>query len=347
MKLGIIGTGKIIHEALPAMEPIKTIEKTAIFARPHSREKGEKLAARFGISEVYTDYDELLAKADIDCVYIGLVNSAHHPYAKAALLAGKHVILEKPFTSTVAEAEDLAALAREKGLFIMEAVTVLHSDLFDKMKESVNKLGPIKLAHANYSQYSSRYGRYKEGKVDPAFNPELSGGALYDINLYNIQYLIALLGTPDEASYFSNKGFNGIDTSGILIMNYPEFTAACTGAKDCDGPSGISLQGEEGYMRLDGKPNVPNNLYLEYIDPDHPELVESPSGGMDRAKLTFSYEPGPVHHRMTREFEDFAKIVDSGDAKEAEACLCQSLHVMKVLEKARKGAGIHFGVDQD
>ena len=307
MKLGIIGTGKIIHEALPAMEPIKTIEKTAIFARPHSREKGEKLAARFGISEVYTDYDELLAKADIDCVYIGLVNSAHHPYAKAALLAGKHVILEKPFTSTVAEAEDLAALAREKGLFIMEAVTVLHSDLFDKMKESVNKLGPIKLAHANYSQYSSRYGRYKEGKVDPAFNPELSGGALYDINLYNIQYLIALLGTPDEAAYFPNKGFNGIDTSGILIMNSPEFTAACTGAKDCDGPS----------------------------------------GGMDRAKLTFSYEPGPVHHRMTREFEDFAKIVDSGDAKEAEACLCQSLHVMKVLEKARKGAGIHFGVDQD
>ena len=347
MKLGIIGTGKIVNEALSAMEPVKAIEKTAIFARPHSREKGEKLAARFGIREVYTDYDALLAGADVDCVYIGLVNSAHYSYARAALLAGKHVIMEKPFTSTVAEAEDLAAVAGEKGLFIMEAVTVLHSDLFDRMKEAVDKLGPIRLAHANYSQYSSRYGRYKEGKVEPAFNPELSGGALYDINLYNIQYLIALLGTPEEASYFPNKGFNGIDTSGILIMNYPEFTAACTGAKDCDGPCGISLQGEEGYMRLDGKPNVPNSLYLEYIDPDHPELVESPSGGMDRAKLTFSYEPEPVHHRMTREFEDFARIVDSGDAKEARACLGQSLKVMRVLEKARKAAGIRFGVDRD
>ena len=347
MKLGIIGTGKIIHEALPAMEPVKSIEKTAIFARPHSREKGEKLAVSYGISKVYTDYQQLLAEADIDCVYIGLVNSAHYSYAREALLAGRHVILEKPFTSTVAEAEDLAALAREKGLFIMEAVTVLHSDLFDKMKEAVGKLGPIKLAHANYSQFSSRYTNYKAGKVEPAFDPDLSGGALYDINLYNIQYLTALLGNPQKAEYFPNRGFNGIDTSGILIMTYPEFTVACTGAKDCDGPSGISLQGEDGYMKLDGKPNVPNSLYLEYIDPDHPELVESPSGGMDRAKLTFSYEAPEVHHRMTREFEDFARIVDTADAREAEACINQTLNVMRVLEQARKGAGIRFGVDQD
>ena len=75
MKLGIIGTGKIIHDALYAMKPLEQIEKNAIFARPHSRDKAEALAGRYGIREVYTDYDELLDRADVDTVYIGLVNS--------------------------------------------------------------------------------------------------------------------------------------------------------------------------------------------------------------------------------------------------------------------------------
>ena len=88
MKLGIIGTGKIVHEALFAMEEIAEIERTAIFARPKSREKGEKLAEQYGIGKVYTDYAELLSDSGVDCVYIGLVNSAHYPYAKQALLAG-------------------------------------------------------------------------------------------------------------------------------------------------------------------------------------------------------------------------------------------------------------------
>ena len=85
MKLAIIGTGKIVHEALFALEPVDRVEVVAIFARPHSKEKAEALAEKYGIGEVYTDYDELLAKSDAQAVYIGLVNSAHFPYAKKAL----------------------------------------------------------------------------------------------------------------------------------------------------------------------------------------------------------------------------------------------------------------------
>ena len=59
MKLALIGTGKIIEDALFAMEPVKTIERTAVFARPHSRDKAEKLAKQYAIKEVYTDYEEL------------------------------------------------------------------------------------------------------------------------------------------------------------------------------------------------------------------------------------------------------------------------------------------------
>ena len=62
MKLALIGTGKIIEDALFAMEPVETIERTAIFARPHSRDKAEKFAKQYAIKEVYTDYEELLEK---------------------------------------------------------------------------------------------------------------------------------------------------------------------------------------------------------------------------------------------------------------------------------------------
>lgn len=119
MKLAFIGTGKIIEDALFAAAPVENIEITAIFARPHSRAKAESFAGQYNIPEIYTDYGELLKKTEADTVYIGLVNKAHYPYAKEALLSGKHVILEKPFTGFYEEAKELQQIAEEKKLFFL------------------------------------------------------------------------------------------------------------------------------------------------------------------------------------------------------------------------------------
>ena len=118
MRLALIGTGKIIREALTALQEIPKgkIVRQAIFGRPHSRAKAEALAAEFGVAKVYTDYAERLADPDLDFVYIGLVNSVHYRYTKQALLAGKNVILEKPSTSSYRETKELADLAVAKGL---------------------------------------------------------------------------------------------------------------------------------------------------------------------------------------------------------------------------------------
>ena len=121
MKLAIIGTGKIVHEALNALTAVESICVEAIYARPHSAKTGEELARQYGIKEVYTDYDRLLAEADVDAVYIGLINSAHFSYTRAALLAGKHVILEKPLTSTLEEAQALSRISKETGCYVLDA----------------------------------------------------------------------------------------------------------------------------------------------------------------------------------------------------------------------------------
>ena len=344
MKLAVIGTGKIVKEALFAASCVKEISMTAIFGRPHSRQKAADLAAQYGIAAVYTDYAALLSEADIDAVYIGLVNSAHYTYARQALEAGRHVILEKPFTSTAREAEDLVSLAKEKGLFILEAITTVHGPVFGKLREMLPRIGTLKIHQGNFSQYSSRYGDYLKGNVSPVFDPALSGGALYDINLYNIYMAAALYGKPEQAFYFPNRGFNGADTSGTAVLSYPGFQAVLTGAKDSDSPCQTVIQGEKGWIRIPGKPNNPEGLEMEYWDEDGPDVLSS-SGGRDRAMIRDQYSAPPCPHRMVPEFEAFARIIDTEDREAAERCSQASLCVMEILEETRKSAGIRFGVD--
>ena len=331
MKLGIIGTGKIIIDALYAMEPLKEISCNAIFARPRSKDKGEELAKQYSIPEVYTDYDELLDKADIDTVYIGLINSVHYEYAKRALEKKKNVILEKPFAGTYEEAKGLIDLARQNDLFVFEAITVLHNDVIEKMKENLPKLGKIRMMLANYSQYSSRYDNYLAGQVDHAFDPEFLGGALRDINVYNIHYAVELFGLPEKTHYYPNIGFNGIDISGTMVMEYDGFSAVCTGAKDSDSPGFVSIQGEKGYMRIDGKPNVAPNLTIVITDDNSASGERDAAGAVVRAVSTEEFIPKKVHHRMTREFKDFAYIINNKDRIMADRYVSETLGVMKVV----------------
>lgn len=342
MKLALIGTGKIIEDALFAMNPVETIERTAIFARAHSREKAEKFAKQYGIREVYTDYRELLEKTEADTVYIGLINSAHYPYAREALLAGKNVILEKPFTGFYEETKKLQQIANEKKLFIFEAITVLHNEVFYEMKKNLKKLGKIRMALCNYSQYSSRYDAYLEGDITHSFDPAYYGGALYDINVYNIHYCIGLFGEPKDVTYYPNIGPNGIDTSGTLVMEYDGFSAVCTGSKDSDSPGYVCIQGEKGFMKVDSKPNIASELKTIYVDENVKEKVRDAAGAMVRATITEDYKAGEHHHRMTQEFTDFARVIDEKNYETAKEFLDETVAVSKVLEIARTKAGIPF-----
>ena len=316
MKLAVIGTGKIVNEALIAIKEAGDIELAAIFARPHSRARGIELASAYDIPAVYTDYDELLDQADIDTVYIGLINSVHYEYARKALERAKNVILEKPFTGTLEEAEDLFRIADEKGCFIFEAITVLHNSVFEKMRETLPKLGTIRMMQANFSQYSSRYDRYLSGIVDPSFDPGCLGGALRDINVYNIHFAAGLFGVPRSARYYPNIGHNGADTSGVLIMEYDGFTAVCIAAKDSDSPCFVSVQGEKGYMRVNDKPNSAADLTIVIRDPEYSEI---------------HYTEEPCH-RMTREFRDFVRMIDGKDPEKSDFCREKTLEVMRVLD---------------
>ena len=322
MRLGIVGNGSIVQGALQSIKDTD-IEVNALWCR--NAEKGKPLAHEYGIPAVYTEYDEFLCSDAFDTVYIGLINSLHYAYAKEALLAGKNVICEKPFTLTEAEAKELHMIAMDRDVLLFEAIMSRYSANYEALQEHLDKVGDVRIVRCYYSQYSRRYPAYREGNVLPAFDPKLAGGALMDINVYCIHFVTGLFGKPQQVHYYANKGFNGIDTSGVVVLEYRDFLAVCTGAKDCSAENGAVIQGTNGTITMASRPGMIKNLTYTALD------------GTTEA-LDIAEEANP----MRTEFLRIRDCIDGQEFRKANAWMLQSLTVMHVLEKARKDADLPF-----
>ncbi|WP_307978494.1 Gfo/Idh/MocA family oxidoreductase [uncultured Acidaminococcus sp.] len=332
MDVGVLGSGAIVPVALASMEAVPGIRVKALWCREHSRQRGEALAREYGISQVFTDLESLFREGGVDTVYIALVNPVHYAYARAALLAGKNVILEKPFCPSFAQAQDLAELARRQGLFLLEAMPLWHGALFRKVRELVPRLGPIRVVQCNYSQYSSRYDRYLQKEVLPAFDPAAFGGALYDLDVYNIAFAAGLFGRPEKVAYAPNRGWNGVDTSGVLFLQYPGFQAVLTAAKDSNSPSFLQIQGEKGWLKAEGKPIHPHRMVWKFVQ--GPDRDQFSTGAGKKEESVQSWTPPERKNRMVEEFGDYARIVNGKKKAEAEAYLQMTLTASEVLERA-------------
>lgn len=325
MKIGTVGTGVIVEEFLNAVKEVVNVECTAVYSR--KEETARVLADKYNVKQIYTDYDVLIKDENVNFVYIALPNSMHYEYALKALQNGKNVICEKPFTSTVEEAKVLIDLAKQKSLFLFEAITTLHLPNYTKIKEHIEALGEIKLVQCNFSQYSSRYDRFLAGVVSNVFNPAFSGGALVDINIYNLHFVTGLFGKAKEVKYLANIAENGIDTSGISILRYDDFICECVGAKDSYSPSFAIIQGTKGYIKLNGTTN---------------QCLSIEIGVGDKVK---TYNEQKYSNRMIYEVIDFTTMYHNNDLKKCHELLDHSLSIVETVVMARKDAGIVFAAD--
>ena len=321
MNLCAVGTSFITRNMLQEFARSDVLHCTAIYSR--KEETGKAMADEFGIQKVYTSLDEMLADPAIDMVYVASPNSVHYTQAKAALLAGKHVLCEKPFAPTVAEADELIALAKEKGLLLFEAITTAHHPHYAFVKENLSKLGKLKLVSATFCQFSSRYPALLAGNPSPVLNHAFAGGALMDINLYNIHFVVGLFGAPKSVRYFPNCHETGVDTSGLLVLEYDDFVCQCTGAKDSAARNGVQIIGEDGYMEVTPIASNCQNVEL------HVRGQESVSSHMPENAWYY-------------EVQDIGRIVAAEDYDYCYKALDTTHNVVDVLEKARKYAGFGF-----
>ena len=327
MKIGIVGNGSSGKTALGWLQEAK-IQTAALWCR--NGEKGKPLCEQYHLKQ-YTDYDKFLQDDSFDTVYIGLVNSLHYAYALQAVQAHKHVIVEKPFVSRYGEALRLIDEAEQNQVMLFEAILSRYSRTYQALIPHLDEIGDLKIIHGNFSQYSRRYDAYQEGKVLPAFDPELSGGALYDINVYNIHFAAGIFGMPSHVQYIANKGFNGIDTSGVLTMDYKGFQSVCIGAKDCASPCGTVLQGTKGYIELPGRPSIIDHASLHLNDSQEPISLDVPEEGS----------------AMANEFLRIQEVIAQQDWNTEAAWLIRTKQVMNILDQARVSAGIRFAADEE
>lgn len=318
MKLAIIGTGKIVKEVLPILSEIENISLISILSTQRSVNIANELSKKYNILKVTTDYNEILNDSNINTVYIAVPNLFHYEYSLKALNNNKHVICEKPFTMKLNELNDLIKISKEKKLFLLEAITNQYLKNFFYIKENLQKIGDIKIVNCNYSQYSSRYDEFKKGNISPVFDPKLGGGALRDLNIYNIHLIVGLFDMPKDIKYYPNIE-KDVDTSGVLIMDYDTFKVVCIGAKDCDGGNDVKsiIQGNKGSILINGPTNTLPEIEIKLND-----------GYYEKGNKNIN------KHRMYEEFVEFVKIIENKNFDIGNKYLDHSFKVMNVLEKA-------------
>ena len=187
MRIGILGTADIaFRRFLPALQKCEGFTYAGVATR--TLEKGTRFQEAFG-GKIYDGYDALLADQTIEAVYVPLPPALHFEWGKKVLEAGKHLLMEKPFTTGLAETETLLALARERGLAVHENYMFLYHSQLTKIKDWIadGTLGEVRLIRA-------AFGFPKREADDFRYKKELGGGAMLDCGGYPVRLTLELLG---------------------------------------------------------------------------------------------------------------------------------------------------------
>ena len=306
-----------------ALAPLDDYCVYAIASR--SIDKAKSFAERWGVEKAYGSYEEMVADKDVDLVYIATPHSHHFPHAMLAVNAGKPVLVEKAFTANAAQAEELIAAARAKGLFITEAIWTRYMPLSHKIREIMESgmIGKPRLLTATLS--------YMMEFKERILRPDLCGGALLDLGVYALNFARMYFG-KDIVKTVSNchVGPTGVDLQECISLSFADGKMANlqAGTLCLNDRQGI-INGTEGYIRVDNI-NCPEvvEVYRNY------ELVERHVKPDD---MVNGYEYQVVECRRCIE-ED---LVESPMMPHDE-----TISIMKQMDQLRKEWGVVYPMDK-
>ena len=236
---GILGPGGI---ARAFTSDLRTAGLDVAAVGSRRRDNAEAFAADFGIAHAHGSYEDLVADPDVDIVYIATPHPMHAANALLALEAGKHVLVEKPFTLNAAEAAAVRDAAAERGLLAMEAMWTRYLPHMARIREVVASgvLGELRAVTADHTQRISS---------DPAHRLnalELGGGALLDLGIYPISFAWDVLGAPLSVVASARLGETGADTEVATIMAHESGAISTTlSASRAAGPNTASVIGTD------------------------------------------------------------------------------------------------------
>jgi predicted dehydrogenase len=210
----ILGTGGIAERTIRDIRLAGTMDVVAVASR--TRASADEFAARHSIGRVFDTVDDALASDTVDSVYICTPHSSHFDLTRQALMAGKHVLCEKPMTLTAEQSHELAALAATRKLFLMEAMWMVFTPAIAHVREVIRSgaIGDVRFVEASMGF------NFPRTDTSRLWDPELGGGALLDVGIYPLAFAHLVLGAPQTIAATGAMEPNGVDLRCTVHLGY-------------------------------------------------------------------------------------------------------------------------------
>lgn len=328
VRWGILATGGIAAAFTADLVDLPDAEVVAVASR--TEESAKVFAERFGIPRAYVGWDALAQDADIDVVYVATPHSAHRVAAGLCLEAGQNVLCEKAFTLNAPEAEELVALAKARGSFLMEAMWMYCNPLIRRLKGLVDDgaIGEVRTVQADFGLAGPFPASHR------LRDPAQGGGALLDLGVYPVSFAHLLLGEPSDLTAKAVLSDEGVDLQTGALLSYESGALASVHCSLTGGTATVaSVTGSEG--RID----IPNGFF-------HPDRFVLHRDGRDPEEFAADPADGP-RGSLKHEAREVMRALRAGETESPLVPLDGTLAVMRTLDAIRDRVGVRYPSEEE
>ena len=323
IRWGIVGPGRIAESVVQDFPVVDGARAVAVASR--SQERADDFAERHGIGRAHGSYPAILDDPDVDVLYVATPHPVHHAFALAALRAGKALLVEKSFTATASGAAEVIDLARDTGVFVMEAMWTRFQPAVVALRELVadGAIGEVRSVQADLG-IAATY-----DPEDRLFDLALGGGALLDLGVYVISFAQMLLGAPERVITVGSLFPSGADAEAALLLDHGDGrSATLTTSMRCALPGQARVFGTAGW--IDVLPRF-----------HHPQTIVLHRAGADAEEITLPQLGSGYSHELI----EVTECLRAGRSESAVMPLTDTLAVQQVLEQAAGQLGVTFAED--
>ena len=310
IRWGIIGAGSIADTVAGEFAFVPQAELVAVASRDPDRSR--QFARKHGIPAAHRDYRALIESRGVDVVYIATTHPQHRDIALAAIAAGKAVLVEKAFTSTLAGTQEVVAAATEAGVFAMEAMWTRFLPAVEAAREVVawGRIGQVLGVQGDLCAYRP---------YNPAsrlWDPATGGGAILDLGVYTVSMAEAFLGAARQVHCVGRYAPNGGESAATMSIGYAGGgTAALTCGFDVHGPAQMAVYGTKGWVEIQPRFHHPTTISV-HRSGVLPRIIEAKQVGK-----------GYAHELM-----EVSDCLLAGRTQSATMPLSDTVEVMRVLD---------------
>jgi predicted dehydrogenase len=273
IRWGILGTGWIANEFAQGLAELPDAELASVGSR--TADSANRFGDRFQVPRRHGSYQSLAEDPDVDVIYVATPNPLHKEHCLLCLSSGKPVLCEKPFALNTAQATEMVQAAREKELFLMEAMWSRFFPLMGKVRALVDEgaIGEVQMLVANLCI------RFDFDPADRRYALDLGGGALLDLGVYALSFASMIMGAPSNIRSMAHLGATGVDEQAGIILGYDRgrISTLYTSIR-ADAPVEAILLGTKGQIRIDPWWIRPSTLTLS-VAGQEPARYEMPFAG--------------------------------------------------------------------